>query len=141
LEMHIYGPPETLAQPDALLLAQAITDAQQAWPELRGHRIEQHLQRNAETHTLPAVGTKEKHLGTVTPWKNLFCAGDWVRHSAPSFFLERACLTGIEAANAILDARGLQKFALVDYLPAEPFVAWIERLMVRGRKARTKKNK
>jgi hypothetical protein len=53
--------------------------------------------------------------------------------------LERACLTGIEAANAILDSRGLQKFALVDYLPPEPFVAWIERLMVRGRKARTRK--
>ena len=89
--MHIYGPPETLAQPDAVLLTQAIADAQQAWPELRGHRIEHHLQRNAEVHTLPQVGPQDKYLGTVTPWKNLFCAGDWVRHPMPSFFLERAC--------------------------------------------------
>ena len=136
LEVHVYGPPETLAQPDAVLLAQAIKDVQQAWPELQGHRIGQHLQRNPETHTLPAVGPKEKYLGIETPWQNLFCAGDWVRHPAPAFFLERACLTGIEAANAVLTARGLQKFALVNYLPAEPFVAWIEKLMRKGRDKR-----
>ena len=136
LEVHVYGPPETLAQPDAILLAQAIKDVQQAWPELREHRIGGHLQRNPETHTLPAVGPKEKHLGIETPWKNLFCAGDWVRHPAPAFFLERACLTGIEAANAVLRSRGLQSWALVKYLPPEPFVAWIEKLMRRGRKKR-----
>lgn len=136
LEVHVYGPPETLAQPDAVLLAQAIKDVQLAWPELQGHRIGQHLQRNPETHTLPAVGPKEKYLGIETPWQNLFCAGDWVRHPAPAFFLERACLTGIDAANAVLTARGLQKWTLVDYLPAEPFVAWIEKLMKQGRKRR-----
>lgn len=138
LEVHVYGPPETLAQPDAVLLAQAIRDVGQAWPELHGHRLGQHLQRNPETHTLPAVGAKEKHLGIETPWKNLYCAGDWVRHPAPAFFLERACLTGIEAANAVLSRRGLQKWALLDYLPPEPFVAWIEKLMRLGRKKRKK---
>jgi isorenieratene synthase len=136
LEVHVYGPPEILAEPDAVLLTRAIKDAEQAFPELRGHRIGQHLQRNPEVHTLPAVGPKEKHLGIETPWKNLFCAGDWVRHPAPSFFLERACLTGIEAANAVLKSRGLQPWALVEYLPAEPFVAWIEKMMVKGRKSR-----
>ncbi len=139
LEVHVYGPPETLAQPDATLLAHAISDVQQAWPELRGHRIGQHLQRNPETHTLPALGAKEKHLGIETPWENLFCAGDWVRHTAPAFFLERACLTGIEAANAVLTSRGLQKWALLEYLPAEPFVAWIEKLMKMGRKKRKRR--
>ncbi len=140
LEVHVYGPPETLAQPDAVLITQAIKDVEQAFPELKGHRIGQHVQRNSETHTLPAVGPKAKHLGIETPWTNLFCAGDWVRHAAPSFFLERACLTGIEAANAVLASRGLQPFALIDYLPAEPFVAWIERLMMKGRKRRKQKS-
>ena len=139
LEVHVYGPPETLAQPDAVLIAQAIQDVQQAWPELQGHRIGQHLQRNLETHTLPEVGPKEKYLGIETPWQNLFCAGDWVRHPAPAFFLERACLTGIEAANAVLTRRGLQSWALIDYLPPEPFVAWIEKLMRAGRKRRKQK--
>lgn len=139
LEVHVYGPPETLAQPDAILLTQAIKDVEQAFPEIKGHRIGQHLQRNPETHTLPAMGPKEKYLGIETPWENLFCAGDWVRHPAPSFFLERACMTGIEAANAVLMARGLQKWTLVDYLPPEPFVAWIEKLMKAGRKRRKQK--
>ena len=136
IEVHVYGPPEVLAQPDATLIAQAISDVQQAFPELRGHRVGQHLQRNAEVHTLPEVGAKDAWLGTVTPWKNLFCAGDWIRHPAPAFFLERACLTGIEAANAVLESHGLEKFALVEYLPAEPFVGWIEKLMRRGRAKR-----
>ena len=90
---------------------------------------------------MPQVGPQEKYLGTVTPWNNLFFAGDWVRHPMPSFFLERACATGIEAANAVLESHGLQKFKLIDYLPAEPFVAWIEKLLVRGRKARVARKK
>ncbi len=139
LEVHVYGPPETLAEPDAILITRAIKDVEQAFPELRGHRIGQHLQRNPETHTLPAVGPKEKYLGIETPWEKLFCAGDWVRHTAPSFFLERACITGIEAANAVLAGRGLERFALVPYLPAEPFVAWIEKLMRKGRERRRRK--
>jgi isorenieratene synthase len=139
LEVHVYGPPEVVALPDAILLTKAIQDVQQAWPELQGHRIGQHLQRNPETHTLPAVGPKEKYPGIETPWNNLFCAGDWVRHPAPAFFLERACLTGIEAANAVLKSRGLQPWALVEYLPPEPFVAWIEKLMRRGRQKRKQK--
>lgn len=139
LEVHIYGPPETLAQPDAALIAQAILDVQRAWPELRGHRIGQHLQRNPETHTLPSLGPSDRHLGIETPWPNLFCAGDWVRHPAPAFFLERACLTGIESANAVLCSRALQPWTLMEYLPPEPFVAWIERLMKQGRKRRRAK--
>lgn len=140
LEVHVYGPSETLAQADAVLLTQAIKDVEQAFPELKGHRVGQHLQRNPETHTLPAVGPKDKFLGIETPWKDLFCAGDWVRHPAPSFFLERACLTGIEAANAVLMSRGEQPWTLLEYLPAEPFVAWIEKLMKVGRKRRKRRN-
>lgn len=134
LEAHIYGPDEVLAQPDAALLASAIQDVQAAWPELRGHRIFSHVQRNPASHTLPAVGPGEKHLGTCTPWDGLFCAGDWVRHPAPAFFLERACLTGIEAANTVLEARGLEPWPTLPYLPPEPFAAWVEHLMQRGRR-------
>lgn len=136
IEVHIYGPQETLDQPDALLLTQVITDFYRAYPELRGHLIHQHLQRNAAVHTLPALGAKEKHLGVETRWDGLFCAGDWVRDRLPSFFLERACATGIKAANAVLSARGLEPWPLAEYLPPEPFAGWVEKLMVGGRKKR-----
>lgn len=136
LEVHLYGPPETLARPDAALLAEILQEVTSLWPELRGARLGQHLQRNPATHTLPAVGAAENHLGIVTPWPGLFAAGDWLRHPSPSFFLERAALTGISAANEILRLRGLPPFALVADLPPEAPVAWIENLMRAGRQQR-----
>jgi hypothetical protein len=141
IEVHIYGPQAALDQPDALLLAQVITDFYRAYPELRGHLTGQHLQRNAAVHTLPALGPKERHLGVVTPWPGLFCAGDWVRDEMPCFFLERACATGIKAANAVLSANELEPWPLLDYLPPEPFAGWVQKLMVNGRKHRRAERK
>ncbi|MFN8384490.1 MAG: FAD-dependent oxidoreductase [Anaerolineales bacterium] len=139
IEAHVYGPPSVLAQPDALLLANVITDVQRAFPELKGHLIAPYLQRNADTHTLPALGARGTHLGIETPWENLFCAGDWVRHETPAFFLERACVTGLEAANRVLCASGLEGFNVESYPPPEPMAAWIESLMMKGRKNRREK--
>jgi carotenoid phi-ring synthase / carotenoid chi-ring synthase len=138
IEAHIYGPPSLLEEPDSLLLTRAISDIQSAFTELRGHRIHQVIQRNPASHTLFGIGPKELHLGITTPWEGLYCCGDWVRHPAPCLFLERACLTGIDAANSVLQTRGLPPWPLLDYLPPEPFVGWIERLMLKGRKARKK---
>lgn len=136
IELHIYGPQTALDQPDALLLTHVITDFYRAYPELRGHLIHKHLQRNAAVHTLPTLGPKERHLGVLTPWPGLFCAGDWVRDPLPSFFLERACGTGIKAANAVLSTNGLDPWPLVGYLPPEPFAGWVQKLMLDGRRKR-----
>ncbi|MCZ2121520.1 MAG: hypothetical protein LC108_04555, partial [Anaerolineales bacterium] len=88
------------------------------------------------THTLPALGARGTHLGIETPWKNLFCAGDWVRHEVPAFFLERACVTGLIAANKILESENLAPWGVTPYPPSEPLAAWIESAMMRGRKNR-----
>ncbi|MCZ2127783.1 MAG: FAD-dependent oxidoreductase [Anaerolineales bacterium] len=136
LETHIYGPPSALDQPDAALLTRVLMDVYRAFPELKGRLIQPHLQRNAATHTLPSIGARGTHLGVETPWQNLFCAGDWVRHKTPAFFLERACSTGLEAANRVLRANGLEEFEIESYPPPEPLAAWIESLMMKGRKRR-----
>jgi isorenieratene synthase len=141
VEAHIYGPPDLLAESDALLLSRSINDIQAAFPELRGHRIHQVIQRNPPTHTLFTVLSPERHLGIRTPWTGLYCCGDWVRHPAPCLFLERAVLTGIEAANAILADSDLPGWPLLDYSPPEPFAGWIEKLMVRGRANRRVRTK
>ena len=138
IEVHVYGPREVLAQPDAILITNVITDIYRAYPELRGHLISPFLQRNADTHTLPALGTRGTHLGIETPWENFFCAGDWVRHEVPAFFLERACVTGLEAANRVLKACDMELCEVKHYPPPEPLAAWIEHLMVRGRRNRRK---
>ncbi|MGB8212234.1 MAG: FAD-dependent oxidoreductase [Anaerolineales bacterium] len=134
IEMHIYGPPEKLEQPDVVLLTETITDFYRAYPGMRGHLIFQHLQRNAAVHTLPSLGSKESHPGICTRWPGLFCAGDWVRDPLPAFFLERACATGIKAANQVLTRRALAPWPLVPYLPPEPLAGWIEKMMARARK-------
>lgn len=139
IEAHIYGPPKTLAEPDAALLSRAISDVQAAFPELRGHRIYGMLQRNPGTHTLFGVGPAEDHLAIQTPWPGLFCCGDWVRDPNPALFLERACVTGILAANKILEHNGRSPWPLLDHPRPEPFVGWIEKLMVGGRQARKKR--
>jgi isorenieratene synthase len=141
MEVHVYGPKNVLAQNDAMLITNVLTDFYRAFPELKGHLIKPHIQRNAATHTLPALGARGTHLGIETPWENLFCAGDWVWYQNPSFFLERACVTGIEAANRVLRARGLNEFGVQSYPPPEPLAAWIESLIMKGRMKRKMKDK
>jgi carotenoid phi-ring synthase / carotenoid chi-ring synthase len=140
IEVHVYGPESVLTQTDAVLLTNVLTDFYRAFPELKGHLIKPFIQHNAATHTLPALGARGTHLGIETPWQNLFCAGDWVRHETPAFFLERACVTGIEAANRVLSLLGKDIFEIRNYPAPEPLAAWIESLIIKGRKTR-KKNK
>jgi isorenieratene synthase len=134
VEVHLYGPSELLEQSDAVLLTRAIAEVNSAFPELRGHLIHQFIRRNDATHTLFGVGPAGHHLQTETPWPDLFCCGDWVYHPSPSFFLERACVTGIEAANAVLKSRGLPTWPLLDPPPPERLAGWLERLMLRSRR-------
>lgn len=76
IEVHVYGPDQVLRQTDAVLVTNVLTDFYRAFPELKGHLIKPYLQRNAATHTLPALGSRGTHLGVETPWENFFCAGD-----------------------------------------------------------------
>jgi isorenieratene synthase len=139
IEVHVYGPGEVLKQNDAVLLTNVLTDFYRAFPELKGHLIKPHVQRNAATHTLPALGARGTHLGIETPWPNLFCAGDWVRYESPAFFLERACVTGIEAANRILTLSSKDSFTVQSFPPPEPLAGWIESLIMKGRRKRRKR--
>ncbi len=141
IEIHVYGPQKVIAQTDAMLVTNVLTDFYRAFPELKGHLIKPYIQRNAATHTLPALGARGTHLGIETPWENLFCAGDWVRHETPAFFLERACVTGLEAANRVLALSHKETYAIRKHPSPEPLAAWIESLMIRGRQKRRENKK
>ena len=47
-------------------------------------------------------------------------------------------MTGIESANWVLSLCGKEIFELESYPPPEPLAAWIEALIMRGRKKRKK---
>jgi isorenieratene synthase len=115
LEMHIYGPPDLLAQPDASLLARVLIDTYRVFPELRGQLLHPLLQRNEATHTLFSVGERGEHLSIETPWPGLFACGDWVYHPTPALYLERATTTGIAAANAVLHSLDLEPWPLLPH--------------------------
>ena len=125
VEMHIYGPPALLAQPDAALLAQAIADANRAFPELRHSRLHAHLQRNPPTHTLFGLGPAADNIPIQTGLPGLYICGDWVYDPLPPLYLERAAATAMLAANHILQDRGCEPFPLQPYPPPEPFAGWL----------------
>ncbi len=139
LEMHIYGPPEVLDQPDAALLARAVADAGRIFPDA-GQVLHAKLIRNPAAHTLFSVGKPGTHLGINTPWHGLFACGDWVAHPAPAMYLERATTTGIAAANAALEARGLLPWPILPHPEPEPLAraigGWLMRVRQRARKRR-----
>lgn len=128
IEMHIYGPPELLNEPDATLLARVITDTYRAFPELRGQLLHSILQRNQATHTLFSVGEPDEHLGISTPWPGLFACGDWVYHPAPALYLERATTTGIAAANALLESLNMEPWPILPH----PEPEWLAGKMSNG---------
>lgn len=119
LEAHVYGPPELVAEPDEIILEKVTADFGRIYPVLKDKIIHRTVQRNQAVHTLFAIGTLAEHLGIRTPWPGLYCCGDWVRHPSPALFLERACLTGIEAANAVLLAGNKEAFRLEKHTQPE----------------------
>jgi len=134
VEMHIYGPAKFLAFPDAVILSRAISDLHRAYPELRGHARHQTLQRNPATHSRLIVDKAERWLGVRTPWPNLWACGDWVRGPWPALFLERACVSGLEAANAALEAMGLDPYPIRPYSEPEWLAGQIQKWLLGGRR-------
>ncbi|MDB4994666.1 MAG: hypothetical protein JWM74_2098 [Myxococcaceae bacterium] len=117
LECHV-GDCEHLASledDDVYNLAMKVLDAYFPDEELgaRLDRKRSRILRHVDVFPLFAPGD---HARTPTvsdaARPNLMLAGDWVRTDDPenvSFFMERAAVTGIEAANAILRAEGVAR--------------------------------
>lgn len=141
VEMHIYGPPDVLAQPDAALIAQAANDIQRIHPELRGHMFHQTMRRNPPSHTRFGAASGPKHLGVASVWPGISCCGDWVGYNHPSLFLERACVTGIAAAARVLDSLGRPTPQVLAATPAEAPARAVEWALRKVRKAVGRKDK
>lgn len=133
LEMHTYTSPELRTLPDDVLLARVLADTYRAFPELEGHLLHAVVQRNAATHTLFRVGEPDEHLGIQTPWPHLYACGDWVSHPTPALYLERATVTGIAAANAVLEARGHDPWPLLPHPAPEWLARWMAGVLSRER--------
>lgn len=133
-EVHVYGPDDVLAQPDAAIVARVAIDVRRAYPHLRGARLLQtHLRRNPATHTLFDIGSTSRHLEVDAPWSGIWLAGDWVRYPSPTLFLERATVTGLAAANGVLTTLGLEPWPIAPVRQPEPLARLVEWLWRLGR--------
>lgn len=76
------------------------------------------------THFTP--GSYEHRLTQTTPYENVFVAGDWVRdvpHGAHGLSQERAYVTGLRAANLVVEELGVGRAAeILDVEEDEPHV-------------------
>lgn len=133
IELHLYGTASQQDEPDALLFIRAVDEVQRAFPELRGTYLHHAIRRNSRTHTAFRVpGADSLHV--VTPWEGVAACGDWIGWDTPSLWMERACTTGIAAANTVLAAHGLDPFPLGQPPQPEALVRGLGRVVGAGRR-------
>ena len=115
LECHIGDCEHFTALEDGDLFDRALAVLDAYFPkEGLGARLDRkrsRVLRHVDVFPLFAPGDHQRTPTVSHPSRpNLMLAGDWVRTDDPatlSFFMERAAVTGIEAANAIVRAEGL----------------------------------
>jgi isorenieratene synthase len=112
IEVHLYANSDVLEQPDNILLIKTLDEVQRAFPAIKGHFVRGVIRRNSLNHTQFRIPTEDS-LWLETPWPNLLACGDWVGYPAPAFWMERACITGMAAANQILKAQNLGVFPII----------------------------
>ncbi len=128
IEVHLYGNDALLDQPENNLLILAVDDIQRAFPELKGSFVYGAVRRNSRTHTQFRVPTADS-LHVKTPWAEIFACGDWVGFDTPSLWMERATVTGIAAANYILQAEDAEVYPILAVQRPEILVIVLARLV------------
>jgi len=130
LEVHLYIEEHLLNKDDRHLLILAVDEVQRAFPELKGHFVHGSVRRNSKSHTEFRIPTHDS-LWVKTQWQNLYMAGDWVGYDTPSFWMERATVTGIASANLVLEAYQKNTTEIL-YPPPPEFLARLLGWLVRS---------
>jgi hypothetical protein len=133
IEMHLYAPEKELNQIDQALITRVAVDVYRAFPTLRGHLVHATVRHNEAAQTRFRVPTAET-LHVETPWKGFYACGDWVGYPSPAMWMERSVVTGIAAANCILNGRGAQPFEIISVPGPELLVRVIGAVLRVGRK-------
>lgn len=112
IEVHIYNRDAVLNQPDQIVIISVMNELHRVFPNLRGHLVHAALRRNGYTQTQFVVPTA-KSLFVDTPWQNILACGDWIGYASPALWMERSIVTGIAAANRVLQANGADPFEII----------------------------
>jgi uncharacterized protein with NAD-binding domain and iron-sulfur cluster len=110
-ELHAYLASRELgASPPAVARALVEEEVVRAWPELRDKIVHVALGSNEHTFDKQGVGhgTFQPRMRTAVP--NLVLYGSWIRTDEAVHDMEKAVVTGLRAANCLLEERGLEPF-------------------------------
>lgn len=122
VELHLYGSraKQALLERDDATIAQSVSFIEANWPELRGTFITGEVQANRADHVAFERGTFARVPPPDPGIPGLYLAGDWVRPPHTCLYLERATVTGYEAARAAARATGLDATRIPPVEPALP---------------------
>lgn len=133
IEMHLYAPERELDQVDQVLITRVAVDVYRAFPGLRGHLVHASVRHNEAAQTRFRVPTAET-LHVKTPWEGLYACGDWVGYPSPAMWMERSVVTGIAAADCVLDRWGAELFEIIPVPEPELLVRGIGAVLQVGRR-------
>lgn len=122
LELHLYGEraSRSLTASDEAVLKRTSLDVERAWPELAGTIVHGHVERNEATHVALGPGVMRSLPSVATRSPRVALAGDWIACSTPVLYLERACVTALEAARQVAPMLGVERARLPAVLPPHP---------------------
>lgn len=104
LEADFYHADQLLPQADEALVARVKRYIAQCLPEVGPAQVTDYsVVRIPQGVTHFSPGSYQHMPGGHTPFPNLFMAGDWIVTRHGSFSQEKAYVTGLEAANAVMD--------------------------------------
>ena len=116
VELHAYAIAPKDIRPEEEIKATMLQELHLLFPESKDAKILHELFMQQSNFTRWAPGDHARRPGLVTPFSNLYFAGDWVKVDAPVFLMEAAAFTGRMAANAIF----LQESLKLTPLPIVP---------------------
>jgi uncharacterized protein with NAD-binding domain and iron-sulfur cluster/Rieske Fe-S protein len=106
IEVQAYLVKDEIQLPDAAVIEAVLGDLRRAFPQLNLHPRKFHIQRHVALFSHHEAGSDEHRPDTRTPVPNLYLAGDWVTRSPDVWNMERAIVTGKQAAAAIIENAG-----------------------------------
>ncbi|MBD1821077.1 FAD-dependent oxidoreductase [Cyanobacteria bacterium FACHB-DQ100] len=125
IEADFYHANQLLPLDDAQVIAKVQRDLAVCVPEFRNAKvIDSSVVRlpRAVTHFSP--GSYQSMLSGTTSIGNLFMSGDWIITRHGSWSQEKAYVTGLEAANQVINQLGVGKPAeIIPIEPDEPHIA------------------
>ncbi len=119
-ESHIYAPLALHDLSDDELLDRVERDMARAFPEVAGSVVHRIIVRNPASHINFPVGCATAFPKVETALADLALCGDWIDGGVPVLYMERACQTGIAAANVMLRRHGRRPWPILGPVPPPP---------------------